>query len=460
MSRIAYFDVFVGASGDMILGALVDAGLPLHVLQETVEALGLGNAVSVQAERVHKGAIAGTKVTVVTQGEPDQPHAHLRLPASSPEEHEHSHRHDHAPDHDHEHHHAHTHDHSHGHEQHEHRALNEIVTLIKEADLPDRVKERAIAVFRRLAEAEARVHGIPVDEIHFHEVGALDAVVDIVGCVMGLHALGVERVVASPIPLTRGYVETAHGRLPVPAPATMMLLEGVPVRGLDLEAETVTPTGAALLTTLADAFGPVPPMRVERVGHGAGTMDLPLPNMLRVLLGAPVSAQDEGPHAHAVVLLSTNVDDMPGEWFGPLFDELLSAGALDVWFTPVQMKKGRPGVVISALTSPDRAEAVRDILLLRTTTLGVREELLTRWCLPREEQVVNTRWGQVRVKVARLPNGAVRAKPEFDDCQALAREHGVNVWDVYYEAVARWREVGNMEEREPDRSKDSVSHNM
>ncbi len=436
MSTTVYFDVFVGASGDMILGALVDAGLPLRVLEDTVEALGLAGEVHVQAERVTKGAITATKVTVVTYGEPDRPHGHLRLPH---EPHHHAHHHTPSPSaHSHEHDHNHDHGHDHGH-AHEHRSLAEVVALIEGGDLPDDVKRKAVAVFQRLAEAEARVHGVSPEEVHFHEVGALDAVVDIVGAVMGLHALGVTRVVVSPIPLTRGYVDAAHGRLPVPAPATMLLLEGVPVRGLDLEAETVTPTGAALLTTLADAFGPVPPMRVKRVGHGAGAMDLPLPNMLRVLLGEEI-AGEMGVHPHRVVLLSTNVDDMPGEWFGPLFDELLGAGALDVWFTPVQMKKGRPGVLISVLVPPEHASGVRDILLQRTTTLGVREEFLTRWCLPREEHVVKTRWGTVRLKVAHLPSGERRAKPEFEDCLALAREHDLNVWEVYYEALARWQD--------------------
>ena len=414
---IAYFDVFVGASGDMILGALVDAGLPVQALQDTVAALGLDDAVTIRAETVHKGAIAATKVTVFTHGEPDRPHAHLRLPAT-PHPHEH----------DHEHHHEHGHD-------HEHRSLAEILGIIEAARLPDEVKARAAAVFRRLAEAEARVHGLSVDKIHFHEVGALDAIVDVVAAVAGLHALGVQRVVVSPIPITHGYVDTAHGRLPVPAPATLVLLEGAAVRGLDIEAETVTPTGAALLTTLADAFGPMPAMNVRQVGHGAGAMDLPLPNVLRLILGDASPADEEGFEPRPLLVLSTNVDDMPGEWFGPLFDDLLAAGALDVWFTPVQMKKGRPGVVVSVLAPPEKAPALRRLLVTKTTTLGVREAWVTRWCLPREVKQVDTPWGPVRVKVVRLPDGRARAKPEFDDCLALARAHGVGLWDVYRAAM-------------------------
>ncbi len=408
---IAYFDVFVGASGDMILGALVDAGLPIGVLEDTVRGLGLADAVHIHAERVRKGALAGTKVTVFTHGEPDRPHAHLRLPETS-----------------------------HAHHEHDHRSLAEILNLITNAHLPDEVKERAAAVFRRLAEAEARVHGMPPEDVHFHEVGALDAIVDIVAAVAGLHALGVSRVVVSPIPVTHGHVHAAHGVLPVPAPATLFLLEGVPVRGLDLEAETVTPTGAALLTTLADAFGPMPPMTVRRVGYGAGAMDLPVPNLLRLVLGEGAAAE-EGLDVHPLVVLSTNVDDMPGEWFGPLFDALLEAGALDVWFTPVQMKKGRPGVVISLVAPPERAPALRRLLLERTTTIGVRESYVSRWCLPREKAVVATPWGDVRVKVSRLPDGSRRVKPEFDDCLALAREHGLSVQDVYLAALKAYEET-------------------
>ena len=405
----AYFDIFVGVSGDMVLGALVDAGLPVTELERVVQALGLTDHVSLRVDRVRKGALAATKVTVITHGEPDSPHAHLRyVPPAGPLR---------PP----------YHAHSHG---HSHRTLGQILDMIARAALPPEVKERATAVFRRLAQAEARVHGMSPEDVHFHEVGALDAVVDIVASVAGLHALGVERVVVSPIPLARGYVETAHGRLPVPAPATAALLEGVPVRGLDLEAETVTPTGAALMTTLADAFGPFPPMQVNRVGYGAGTMDLPVPNVLRLWLGEPSTLPEKGWEVRPLTVLSTNVDDMPGEWLGPLFDHLLTAGALDVWFTPIQMKKGRPGVLITVLAPPAKASQLRALLLRETTTLGVREYTVNRWCVPRRQVVVETRWGPVRLKVARLPDGTERAKPEFEDCRTLAEKHGIPLADI------------------------------
>ncbi len=412
---IAYFDVFVGISGDMILGALVDAGLPVAELERVIHGLGLSDQVALQVERVQKGPLAATKVTVITRGEPDRPHAHLRHVPSHHEHHEHEHAHE-----------AH---------EHEHRTLEDVLALIRSATLSEEVKALAARVFQRLAEAEARVHGMTPEEVHFHEVGALDAVVDIVGAVAGLHALGVQRVVASPIPVTHGEAKTAHGILPVPAPATSVLLEGIPVRGLDIRAETVTPTGAALVTTLAQSFGPLPPMRLSRIGYGAGSMDLPLPNVLRLWLGHPLSDREEGWEVRPLVVLSTNVDDMPGEWFGPLFDALFAAGALDVWFTPVQMKKGRPGVLITALASREHAAAVRQVLVRETTTLGVREMEVTRWCLPRESRRVATPWGEVRVKVAHLPDGTTRAVPEFEDCRALAEAHHVPIMDVYWAAI-------------------------
>lgn len=385
---LAYFDVFVGISGDMILGALVDAGLPLTVLEETVTALGIADEVQLQTQRVHKGGLAGTKVDVVVRG----------AAAPSP------------------------------------RRLGDILALIRESALPSAVRERAGQVFQRLAQAEAQVHGVSVEAVHFHEVGALDAIVDIAGAVAGLHALGVTRVLASPIPLSRGYTRATHGPLPVPAPATLALLSGVPVRGLDVEVETVTPTGAALIATLAEGFGPVPAMVLQRIGYGAGTFDLPLPNMLRLLLGTPVDAP-AGLQGEILSLLSTNIDDMPGEWFGALFDALFAAGALDVWFVPVQMKKNRPGVMVQVLAEPTAVPALRQALLRETTTLGLREETVVRWCLPRETRTVETPWGTVRVKTARLPDGSEKATPEFEDCRRLAAAHQVPLREVYLAAL-------------------------
>ena len=422
---LAYFDIFVGISGDMVLGALVDAGLPLSELEKAVAALGLGDDVSLKAETVHKGALRGTKVTVIVHGEPDRPHAHLRVPpvpqqrSSSPPPQGFRPQAYRALDQD------------HG----PHRSLNDVLQIIYRATLPETVKEQAAAVFRRLAEAEARVHGVSPEKIHFHEVGALDAIVDIVGAVAGLHALGVTRIVASPIPSAHGYVQTAHGKLPVPAPATSVLLEGVPVRGLALEGETVTPTGAALIVTLADQFGIMPSMRVKRVAYGAGSMDLPLPNLLRLWLGEVETKHAAHWHVEPLVVLSTNIDDMPGEWFGALMRRLLDEGALDVWYTPIHMKKGRPAVLVNVLAPLDTRLHLREVLVMETTTLGVREMPVERWCVPRHTTEVMTRWGRVRVKVASLPNGTRRPIPEFDDCHTLAEQHGIPLMEVYWEAL-------------------------
>ncbi len=406
-----YLDIFAGISGDMFLGVLVDLGLPLSVLEDTIAGLGLQGEVHITTQRVHKNGIAATKVTVTVHGEPDTPqgHNHVASPHAS---------------------------HPHG-----HTSLETILHRIAQARLPETVRLRASQVFRRLAEAEARVHGVSVDTVHFHEVGALDAVVDVVGAVAGLHALGIHRVMASPIPVAHGFVNTAHGSLPVPAPATMALLEGVPIRGQDLAAETVTPTGAALVTTLTDTYGPPPPMRVERVGYGAGTMDLPIPNVLRAWIGTPQPDDGETMDVHTLNVLETNIDDMPGEWFGSLFGRLLDAGALDVWLTPVQMKKGRPGVVVTVLTPPEKAPHVRALLLRETTTLGVRETLVTRWCVPREKHTVETRWGPVPVKIAHVPDAPPRVKPEYDVCSRLAQEHNVPVWQVIQDALRAAQEA-------------------
>ena len=380
--RRAYFDVYVGVSGDMILGSLVDVGLPLERLQDTVAALGLSDEVQLSARTVKKGALAGTKVEVSCQ------------------------------------------------QSHHHRHLSDILTMIDGASLPQEVKARAAAVFTRLGQAEAGVHGDELEGVHFHEVGALDAIVDIVGAVAGLHALGIARVDASPVPLSRGRVNTAHGCLPLPAPATAALLAGVPVRGQDLNVETVTPTGAALLATLAETFGPVPAMQLERVGYGAGTMDLELPNMVRLWIGTSSGAQT-GLQLEPMSVLSTNIDDMPGEWFGPLFDDLLAHGASDVWLTPIQMKKGRPGVLVSVLAPAAAVSELRQLLLRETTTLGVRQDALTRLSLPRTTRSVATAWGLVSVKVARLPDGTEKITPEFEDCRALAQQNGVPLREIY-----------------------------
>lgn len=396
---LAYFDIFTGISGDMILGALVDAGLPLSSLEETIAALGLSEEAGVTAQKMRKGSLMGTQVHVECRAK-GRPHNGSRsdrqdLPA---------------------------------------RRLKEILALIQGASLPIQVRKWSTQVFQKLAMAEARVHGISVDEVHFHEVGAVDAIVDIVGGMAGLHALGVTRIVSSPVPLSRGYVQTLHGTLPIPAPATVALLAGCPVHGIDLDVETVTPTGAAIISTLAESFGPIPQMVPRQTGYGVGTFDLPIPNVFRLLLGEE-AVSSAGLQNQTLSLLSTNVDNMSGEWFGPLFDQLLEAGALDVWLVPVQMKKNRPAVVIHLLAEPSTVPDLRLLLLRETTTLGVREERVSRWSLPRKIHRVETPWGEVRVKVASLPDGSEKAAPEFEDCLRLAQAHQIPLRQVYETAL-------------------------
>jgi uncharacterized protein (TIGR00299 family) protein len=298
--------------------------------------------------------------------------------------------------------------------------------------------ERALAVFRRLAEAEARVHGTTAEKVHFHEVGAVDAIVDIVGVCAGLEMLGVERVVSSGLPMGSGYVDAAHGRLPVPVPAVVELMKGVPIRPCDEEGELVTPTGAALVVTLADAFGPMPAMVIEKVGYGAGSRGgKHVPNVLRVILGRPVagSCADE---ADVVWLLEANVDDASGEALGAATQALFEAGALDVWLTPATMKKGRPGVVLACLAAEGLVAAVEEAIFRETPTFGVRRSAVERTKLAREHATVQTAFGPVRVKVGRRGGRVVTASPEYEDCRRLAAERGAAFREVYAAAMAAW----------------------
>ncbi len=379
---LAYIDAQAGVSGDMLLGALVDAGWPIDALRTTVERLHLPHdSWQVWAEAVQRGALRATLVHVETR------------------------------------------------EEHHHRHLPDIHAIIEAANLPDAVKTAALGVFTRLAEAEARVHGIAVEAVHFHEVGALDAIIDIVGVVAGLHALGISQVYASPLPMAHGWADTAHGRLPLPAPATLELLAAVnaPTRPAPGEGELVTPTGAALLAHLARFEQP--PMRLQRVGYGAGHKTFPWPNVVRLWLG---TAETGGP----LRLLETNIDDMPAELFGTLPERLLRAGALDIWLTPVQMKKGRPGIVVQVLARATDEAALATLLLRETTTLGVRVHDVRRYAAARDFQTVETPYGTVRVKRKLLDGRVVGVMPEFEECRRLAETHNVPVRDVYESAFA------------------------
>ncbi len=388
--KVAWFDAFSGVSGDMTLAALVDAGWSEQSLRDLPRRLRLEH-VEVEVTRVRKGAFAATRVDV---------HAGERQP---------------------------------------HRHLHHVTALLDAADLPESVRARAQAVFRRLAEAEATVHGTSLERVHFHEVGAADALVDIAGALWGLHELGIDRVHASPLPLGSGFVTCEHGRIPVPAPATLLLLKGCPVRASAIEAELVTPTGAALLAEVVSEWSPPREFRMTAVGIGAGTRDLEeQPNVLRLVIGDTAGAP--GLVEGTVAVLETALDDESPQVLGDLVGELLDQGALDVMVAPVLMKKGRPGHWLVVLCAPERAESVATFLFARTSTLGVRHRLDSRWELRRSFEVVPTPFGDVRMKVAELPDGGRRALPEFEEVREAARRAGASPREVAEVAKMMWRQ--------------------
>ncbi|HEX2971286.1 MAG TPA: nickel pincer cofactor biosynthesis protein LarC [Tepidisphaeraceae bacterium] len=431
---IGYLDLPSGISGDMFLGCLVDAGWPIDQLRDTLQRLNLpAHSWSVEARSVMKGALRATLVDVQVAEGPD---AHHHPPAV---EQGHSHSHDH-PHHPHEH--AH-HDHSHSHSptpaehHHAHRNLSDVRAIIEAADLPAAVKARAIAVFTRLAVAEAKVHGSTLDQVHFHEVGALDAIVDIVGTVAGVHALGIDQLYASAIPLGDGWVKTAHGQLPLPAPATLELLAGasVPTRPAPGPGELVTPTGAALLAELATFQQPA--MRIQKIALGAGQRELSWPNIARLWLGTAPSVAEPVPASTApFVQIETNIDDMNPQLYGAISDRLFAAGARDVWLTPMQMKKGRPGVTLSVLADAEHERTLAELVLAETTTLGVRVHPMHRYEARREMRTVETAFGAIPVKLKWVGDKLCGAMPEYEDCRRCAESHHLPVRMVYEAALA------------------------
>jgi len=391
---LIYVDAFAGAAGDMLLGALLDAGADEAALRRHLESLDVSGYELLVREEVRHG-LRATRAEVRLDG-----HAH-----------------------------------------HAHRGLSDVHAILDGGDLPPEALARAKAVFRRLAEAEAHVHGSTPEEVHFHEVGAVDAIVDIAGVCTGLALLGAERVVASPLPMGSGYVEAAHGRLPVPAPAVVELVRGVPTAECGEAGERTTPTGAALLVTLADAFGPMPPMVVKAVGYGAGGREGEhVPNCVRVIVGNESSTTAGGDGT--VWLIEANLDDATGETLGAAAEAVLEAGALDAWLTPVTMKKGRPGVVLGSLAGEAEREAVERAIFAHTPTFGLRRRRVERTTLARGHVAVETPYGTVRVKVGRCGGEVVTASPEFADCARAAEAHGVAVRHVLDAARAAWAAGG------------------
>ena len=390
MAKVLYFDCFSGASGDMILGALIDAGLPLDQLRAAVGSLAL-DGVTLEAERVDRAGIGATKFRVRgadgRRGHHDQAHHHPH--------------------------------HGHG-----HRGLSAICALVDRSALSEPAKDRARRLFRRLAETEAAIHRQPVEAIHLHEVGAVDSIIDIAGAVFGLERVGADRIVSSPLNVGSGTVRCAHGVLPVPAPATTRLVAGVPVYSSGVEAELLTPTGALLVTDYAERYGPLPALRVRQVGYGAGDRDLAgTPNVVRVVIGDDGAAGN----LQRVVVIESEMDDMNPQIFGVLMDRLHAAGALDVFYAPIQMKKNRPGTLVSIVALPADREALAGLLFRETTTIGVRFQEMDRERLERERVTVETPLGPVRFKLATRNGDLVNAAPEFDDCLRLAERHDLSV---------------------------------
>jgi len=381
--KIAYFDCVAGASGDMILGALLDAGLEEDLLRQQLSLLKLSDF-SLKSRQVFKGGLRATQVEV----EINDPLAKRRLA--------------------------------------------EIEQIVSESDLPAHLIHRALGILRRLAEVEAQIHGQPVDQVHLHELGGLDTIVDVTGALLGLDAMGIERVYASPLPMGSGFVNSAHGPLPLPAPATLALLRGVPLRGVALEAELVTPTGAVLLASVVQEWGPIPPMTLAAVGYGAGGWELPIPNVLRVLVGEQASSSSAA--TESLALVETNIDDQNPQFYDYLLARLFQAGALDVTLTPIQMKKSRPGILLRLLCHPVEVPAFEAILFAETSTLGIRVQVVERHSLERTIHTVDTPYGPVRIKVANLNQGQFKFAPEYEDCRRLAEQQDIPLREVYLAA--------------------------
>lgn len=413
MAKIAYFQCPTGISGDMCLGALVHAGVPLDYLKEKLELLGIGAEYELKSEPVRRQGQLATKVSVnLTQHNSD--------------------------------------DHEHHHHSSTTRHLSQIEAIILQAKLPQQVEIRSLAIFRKLAEAEADVHGIPVEEVHFHEVGATDAIVDIVGTCLGLDWLNIEQFYCSTLPTGGGTVWAAHGQLPVPVPAVLKLFEmgKVPVYSNDIERELVTPTGAAIAVTLAQSFGEPPALSIQTIGLGAGSQDLPIPNILRLWVGEQHPSLDSDIFStvnteiqtitETISVLQTQIDDLSPQVIAYTFELLFQAGAIDVFSQPITMKKSRLGVLLTVICHPEHRQVCEAILFRETTTLGIRHTLQNRSILKRDIQTVETQYGAVRVKVGFSGKKITNVQPEYEDCAKLAKQHKVSWLEVYRLALQSW----------------------
>jgi pyridinium-3,5-bisthiocarboxylic acid mononucleotide nickel chelatase len=446
--KTLYLDIFSGISGDMFIGAMLDLGVDFHRFEHELEKLHV-HGYHLHTKRAKRFQIEGTKFDVHLAHDHGHSHGHEdhHHDDDHGHSHEHGHEHHHHHDHDHGHHHHDDHDdHEHAHELHTHshshedqRTFSEIKELIGKSALSDWVKEKAIAVFERIAVAEGKIHGMPAEKVHFHEVGAVDSIVDIVGACIALEMLGKPRVLASPVVDGSGWIDCAHGRFPIPAPATLEILaaRGVTVSQTDEPHELVTPTGAALLAEFVEQFGPLQNFKAEKIGFGVGGRDNKTrPNVVRGMLGtvaAETSAHDW--ETDSVAVLETNLDDITAEILGQFVERALSQGALDIFHTPIQMKKNRPGVLLTVLCAASDADKFSEMILRETTAFGVRRSVCARCKLRREFTTVKTPYGDVQIKLGKLDGKVVQASPEFESCRKLADQQGVAVRNVYDSAV-------------------------
>ncbi|MCR4434688.1 MAG: nickel pincer cofactor biosynthesis protein LarC [Clostridiales bacterium] len=430
--KVLYFDCFSGISGDMTLGALLDLGIDVEVFKRELSKLNL-KGYDIAVEKKASGGITGTDVQVVINEEYERIQQKLK-------QHEHEHEHEHEHGHEHEHEHEHVHDHggdAHGHSHphphshtHSMRNLKSIEMIIDWSDLNDNVKVLSKKVFREIGRAEAKVHGKPVEEIEFHEVGAIDSIVDIVGTAICLDLLGIKKVFSSPLHDGKGFIECNHGLLPVPVPAVMEMLSGsnIPFITEDVDTELVTPTGMGLIKCLASDFGNMPAMLVDRIGYGLGKREIGRTNALRVVMGTLLGEDDI--KKEEIAVLETNIDDMSPEMLSFAMDSLFEGGALDVFYTPVYMKKNRPAVKLTVLVDKDAEKEAVDIILKQTTTLGVRRTYVQRYCMDREIHSVDTELGEIRVKVATCGDFK-KLSPEYEDCKTIAAKWGMPLDRIY-----------------------------
>ncbi|HOJ92106.1 MAG TPA: nickel pincer cofactor biosynthesis protein LarC [Dictyoglomaceae bacterium] len=386
--RIIYFDCFSGISGDMILGALLDAGVDVETWKKELDKIPI-DEYKLEISKKKKGALYGTDVDVIIE------------------------------------------------DQVSHRHLSELLDILDRSTLSKNIKEKGKEIFYKIAEAESKIHGEPIEEVHFHEIGAIDTIIDVLGSLIALELLEIETIYSSPLPLGRGFVDTSHGRIPVPAPATLEILKGVPVYVDDREGELVTPTGAAIISTLSCSFGDMPHMRLEKIGYGAGKKDFSVPNLLRVFMGEKIESFSKEKN----VMLETNIDDMNPQILGYLTEKLFKEGALDVFITPVYMKKGRPGMLLTVITTSELEDRISEIIFRETTTLGIRKYYVDKKFMEREIKEIDTSWGKVRYKKAKY-NNIEKAYPEYEDCKKIAERENIPIKDIIFEIKKLLEEKG------------------